>query len=152
MAKHDAYHSLAIRHAPSGCGDSFGALAEILRADCRRCDYAKRLRIVQLMVVEAVYSASWDAECLSPADLNFIAIDSPGEDALKSVNSLFIVKMAVGRCHEASAAFYGEFECSYAAVGVITCYEEADGEASERNCFVRRIEAGKKLLQIHFVS
>ncbi len=101
MAAHDFRHLCSVRRTTGRCVDDFGSLPEILGAYRRGRDHAKRLRVLDSVVIEPVNGASGNAKCLPRPDVNLFPVDSPGRHSVDAVDRLFIMVVAMGRGRQA---------------------------------------------------
>ena len=90
MTPENFHHPRVVRWSTGGGVDYFGSFAEVPGAHYRRGYDDELFHILGAEVVEAVRRASGNAQCLSGTNLDWLAIYRPSEDAVDTVESLFI--------------------------------------------------------------
>jgi len=133
----------------SGGPPAAALIAEIPWTDRGWRDRAERLDVLAAVVVEPVNGAARNAEGLPRPDVDPFAVDRPGQDALKAVDRLFVVIMAVGRRRETLRGRDLELEQSEAATRVFSRDHEAHRERPEADGFVGRINVDVSRLRGH---
>src|SRR5262249_44666301 len=149
MPAHDLRNVYSVRRTNSRCVDRFGSLAEILRANCRRCDYAKRLHVPASMVVEPVNGAARNAERLAGPDVDLLSVDRPGQHSVDAVDRLLVMVVAVCWGRKALRGRDREFEGRDAAGRVVPGEQEAHHEWPDMNDFLGRVNTVANSLLRH---
>ena len=78
MAEHDLFQSGLVGRSAAGIFHHLGHIAEILGTKSRRSDDTKHLRILAGIVVKAMNGPAGNAKRLTGADIELLAIHSPG--------------------------------------------------------------------------
>src|SRR5579864_923754 len=141
MAAHDFRQPGSLRQTAGRCVDYLGRLAEILGAYCSWRNHAERLYVLDSVVIESVNGAARDAKCLSGPDIDLFSVHCPGCHSFNTVDSFFIMIVAMGRSCQALCARNDELECRDAATGVLPGDQEANYKCSQADDLIGRIAA-----------
>lgn len=95
VAPHDVHHLRAVGR--TGRVDHFGGFAEVCRPHYSRGYDDELFDILAAEVIEAMHSASGDAQRLPRTNLYGNAVNCPGKDPLNTVEDLLVSVVLVGR-------------------------------------------------------
>jgi hypothetical protein len=85
MTPEDLCHLGSVRGAAGSSTDYLGGFTEVRRAHNRRAYHGELFHVLSAEVVEAVRSASGDAQRLPRTNFDGRTVNRPGEDALDTV-------------------------------------------------------------------
>ena len=97
MTAEDVHHFRGIGRAAGGGGDYLGGFSEVRGAHYRRGYDGELFHILTAEIIEAVHRASGDAQRLPGTNLDGLAVNRPGKDALDTVEDLLVGIVLVGR-------------------------------------------------------
>ena len=97
MSAEDVNHFREIGRAAGGGVDYFGGFAEVRGTHYRRGYDGELFHILAAEVIEAVHSASGNAQRLPGTNLDGRAVNRPSKDALDTIEDLLVSIVLVGR-------------------------------------------------------
>ena len=100
MTAEDLHHFRSVRWAASGGIDCLSRFLEVCGAHYRRGYDGELFHILIAEIIEAMYRAARDAQGLPGTNLDGLAVDRPGKDALDTVEDLLVGVVLVGRRRE----------------------------------------------------
>ena len=149
MTPEDLRHLGAIGRATGGGIDYFRSLPEVCGAHYRRGYDSELFYILVTEIIKAVQRASRDTKRLPGTDVDWRAVNRPGQDTLDTVEDFFVGDIPVGWRHQLLPGGNENLEHRHAAVGIIARKEKPDPQRANLDDFFRRIDSGRTLLHRH---